>query len=147
MSTRKYTSPVWEYFDAPVAIKENGKDVVKVWCKLCGMQLVHGGSMTSLASHLSAKHTKEYTRSFGGPSSSKKQMTLPTIVLLNVLPQLLGWSLSSWQEIFVRWALCVVTASDNSWTPSSQDTKCLHTITSPRFVGKSSRRRRSYMKL
>ena len=45
----------------------------------CGMQLVHGGGTTSLASHLSAKHT-EYTRSFGGPASSKKQTTLPTIV-------------------------------------------------------------------
>ena len=43
------------------------------------MQLVHGGGTTSLASHLLAKHT-EYTRSFGGPASSKKQTTLPTIV-------------------------------------------------------------------
>ena len=80
MSIRKHTSLVWEYFDAPVAIKENGKDVVKVRCKLCEMQLVHGGGTTSLASHLSAKHTEEYTCSFGGPASSKKQTTLPTIV-------------------------------------------------------------------
>ena len=80
MSTRKRTNPVWEYFDAPVAIKESGKDVVKVRCKLCGMQLVHRGGTTSLASHLSAKHMEEYTRSFGGPATSKKQTTLPTIV-------------------------------------------------------------------
>ena len=44
------------------------------------MRLVHGDSTTSLASHLLAKHTEEYTRSFGGPTSSKKQTTLPTIV-------------------------------------------------------------------
>ena len=69
MSTRKRTNPVWEYFYAPVAIKENEKDVVKVRCKLCGMQLVHRGGTTSLALHLSAKHTEEYMRSFGGPSS------------------------------------------------------------------------------
>ena len=35
--------------------------------------------MTSLSSHLSAKHTEEYTRSFVGPSK-KQQTTLPTIV-------------------------------------------------------------------
>ena len=74
------TSLVWEYFDAPVVIKENVKDVVKVLCTLCEMQLVHRGGTTSLASHLSGKHTEEYTRSFGGPASSKKQTTLPTIV-------------------------------------------------------------------
>ena len=33
-----------------------------------------------VASHLSANHMEEYTRSFGGPASSKKQTTLPTIV-------------------------------------------------------------------
>ena len=80
MSTRKRTSPVWEYSDAPVVIKENGKDVVKVRCKLCGMLLVHGGSTTILASYLSAKHMEEYTHSFGGPASTKKHMTVPTIV-------------------------------------------------------------------
>ena len=79
MLTRKRTSLVW-YFDAPVAIKENRKDVVRVRCELCGMQLAHGGGTISLASHLLAKHTEEYTHSFGGPSSSKKQTTLPTIV-------------------------------------------------------------------
>ena len=78
MSTRKRTSP--ENFNAPVAIKENGKEVVKVQCKLCGMQLVHGHGTTSLALYLSAKHTEEYMHSFGAPASSKKQMTLPTIV-------------------------------------------------------------------
>ena len=76
MLTRKRTSLVWEYFDAPVAIKENRKDVVRVRCELCGMQLAHGGGTISLAWHLLVKHT----RSFGGPSSSKKQTTLPTIV-------------------------------------------------------------------
>ena len=59
---------------------ENRKDVVKVRCKLCGMQLVHGGGTTTLASHLLAKHTEEYTCSFGSPASSKNQTTLPTNV-------------------------------------------------------------------
>ena len=54
--------------------------MVKVQCKLCGMQLVHGGGTTTLASHLLAKHTEEYTCSFGGPASSKNQTTLPTNV-------------------------------------------------------------------
>ena len=91
MLTRKGTSPVWENVDARVATKENGKDVVKMQCKLCGMQLAHGGGTTSLALHLSAEHT----RSFGDLASLKKQTTLPikqlfSSFLLNAPSQLLG---------------------------------------------------------
>ena len=32
MSTRKRTSPIWDYFDTLVEAKEKGKDVKKVWC-------------------------------------------------------------------------------------------------------------------
>ena len=80
MSTKKRTSPVWEYFDAPVEAKEKGKDVMKARCKLCGVQLAHKGGTTNLALHLSAKHPEEYRRAFGGPSSSAKQATLTTMV-------------------------------------------------------------------
>ena len=54
--------------------------MVKVRCKLCGMQLIHEGETTSFALHLLSNHTEEYTRSFGGPVSSKTQTTLPTVV-------------------------------------------------------------------
>ena len=47
MSSRKLTSPVWEYFDEPTEAKEKGKDVVKAQCKLCGVQFVYGGGMSS----------------------------------------------------------------------------------------------------
>ena len=92
MSTRKRTSLVSEYFAALVAIKENGKDVVKVQCKLCGMQLVHRGGTTSLALHLSAKHM--CTCALLGANSLQRSkrhcQQLFATVLLNAPPQLLG---------------------------------------------------------
>ena len=82
MLTRKLTSPVYEYFSALIEPKEKGKNVMKVRCKLCGVQLDLGGGTTtcSLASHLLAKYPKEYKHAFGGPSSSAKQPTLTMMV-------------------------------------------------------------------
>ena len=47
MSTRKCTSPIWEYFDAPVKAKEKRKDIKKVRCKLGGVHLAHEGGTTN----------------------------------------------------------------------------------------------------
>ena len=70
MSTRKHTSPVWEYFDAPVAIKESGKDVVKVQYKLwnaTGPRRRHDQLSFALVGETHGVHTL-----FWGPSLFKE---------------------------------------------------------------------------
>ena len=79
MSARKRSSPIWDFFNEPTVASgkgKDGKDLMKVRCKLCNIQLAHGGGTTSLILHLSAKHAEEYKRAFGAPSSSTKQATL-----------------------------------------------------------------------
>jgi len=60
MSTRKRTSPVWEFFKLmEVAINE--KKFKKVICKLCeGVSLAYGGGTSNLLNHLEAKDPVTY---------------------------------------------------------------------------------------
>ena len=117
--------------------------MVKVRCKLCGMQLVHRGGTTSLASHLSTNHMEEYTRSFGSRASSKKQTTLPTIVrkcsaecaatITRLIAKFVARELRP---------LSIVCGDSFRQLLNTIEPGCLRTLTSPRFVDKSSRRRR-----
>ena len=81
MSTaRKRTNPVWEHFHTTIEAKEKGKNIMKALCMLCGVQLVHRGDTTSLASHLLAEHLEEYKHAFVGPSPSANQAMLTKII-------------------------------------------------------------------
>ena len=60
MSTRKRTSPVWEFFELmEVAINE--KKFKAAICKLCeGVSLAYGGGASNLLNHLEAKDPVAY---------------------------------------------------------------------------------------
>ena len=65
MAASKKRSPVWEFFEEPVALEaaeKKGKADKGVHCKLCDTVLADGGGTRNLLNHLHAKHPQEYKR-------------------------------------------------------------------------------------
>jgi hypothetical protein len=56
---RRRTSPVWEFFAAPIVVEVDGKEIKKIPCLLCEAKLADGGGTSNLANHLQAKHIEE----------------------------------------------------------------------------------------
>ena len=81
MSTRKRTSPMWEFFELrEVAI--DGKKLKKAVCKLCdGVSLAYGGGTSNLLNHHEAKHPVAYKKAVPGDScTTRKQATLSAFI-------------------------------------------------------------------
>jgi len=80
MSTRKRTSPVWEFFKlTEVAINEK-KFKAAIRKLYEGVSLVYGGRTSNLLNHLEAKHPVAYKKAVAGETCApQRQATLSAL--------------------------------------------------------------------
>ena len=120
MAYRKYTSPVWEFFDPPTVKKVNGKDVKWVQSVLCTQQLANDGGTSNICKRnflkstrgvrmTLAKAVRHRVYSIASRGCVHRSTLLPSqasllrgIFALSVLfwwAGLLGWSLLPYQNL------------------------------------------------